>query len=159
MLRRYFATGKYSSFARQMSHYGFVRFVLGPDKGAFYHEFMLRGRPDLVFWIERRQAVSSLGAIAESRKAKANSGSISGTLANGRRTQKRLRSRVIPPDLTKFPVCPRSLDLDHVLNLCTDSVCMPNRLFSFSENYTVGMVAHSYDRINDRYHVNNSGNS
>ena len=50
---RYFNTSRFTSFTRQVSLYQFTRVRDGPDKGAFYHELFLRGRPDLVAQVHR----------------------------------------------------------------------------------------------------------
>mmetsp|Transcript_50352 Transcript_50352/g.151637 ORF Transcript_50352/g.151637 Transcript_50352/m.151637 type:complete len:1033 (-) Transcript_50352:696-3794(-) len=47
VMPRYFQLSKYSSFLRQLNLYGFHRFSAGPDKGAYYHELFLRGKPFL----------------------------------------------------------------------------------------------------------------
>lgn len=52
---RYFQTGRYSSFARQLGFYSFNRIKTGADKGSFYNECFLRGRPDLTVCIRRRR--------------------------------------------------------------------------------------------------------
>ena len=116
---------------------------------------MLRGRPDLVFRIERRAPPSSSStAIREHCKADEKNGFHPDGRRRRRRAQKRLRSRCIPPDLAKFPVCPSNTpDLDQVLRLCEDQRCMPNRVFSFPNNCTVGMMADSYDHDNNRFHM------
>jgi hypothetical protein len=36
-----------SSFQRQLNLYGFLRQNCGPDRGSYYHELFLQGRPDL----------------------------------------------------------------------------------------------------------------
>lgn len=46
-LRRYFRQSKLTSFQRQVNLYGFRRLTAGPDRGGYYHEMFLRGRPDL----------------------------------------------------------------------------------------------------------------
>ena len=38
-------------FSRQLSLYGFKRITQGRDKGAYYHELYLRGKPFLACWI------------------------------------------------------------------------------------------------------------
>lgn len=44
----YFRQSTVSSFQRQLNKYGFVRMTHpGPDQGAYYHPFFLRGREDL----------------------------------------------------------------------------------------------------------------
>ena len=62
-LVRYFWATKYASFKRQLSWYKFVRIRHGPDKNAFYHEFFLRGRPDLTVNIKRIETSSPGTAV------------------------------------------------------------------------------------------------
>lgn len=45
--------GKWSSFARQLRLYGFLRIHAGPDTGAYYHTLFLRGRPELCSCMRR----------------------------------------------------------------------------------------------------------
>jgi hypothetical protein len=48
LMPKYFSgQGKWSSFARQLRLYGFLRISAGPDTGAYYHALFLKGRPDL----------------------------------------------------------------------------------------------------------------
>ena len=47
ILFRYFRQSKLTSFQRQVNLYGFRRLTAGKDRGAYYHELFLRGRPDL----------------------------------------------------------------------------------------------------------------
>eukprot|EP00977_Amphora_coffeiformis_P021309 scaffold9178_cov176-Amphora_coffeaeformis.AAC.5 len=47
ILPRFFSQSKMSSFQRQLNLYGFLRQNSGPDRGSYYHELFLRGRPDL----------------------------------------------------------------------------------------------------------------
>jgi hypothetical protein len=44
---KYFRQSKLTSFQRQVNLYGFRRLTAGKDRGAYYHELFLRGRPDL----------------------------------------------------------------------------------------------------------------
>jgi hypothetical protein len=54
VLPKYFKHSKLSSFQRQLSLYGFVRLTHdGTDRGAYYHECFLRGRPFLCSKINR----------------------------------------------------------------------------------------------------------
>ena len=54
VLPMYFKHSKLSSFQRQLSLYGFVRLSHdGPDRGAYYHQCFLRGRPFLCSNIQR----------------------------------------------------------------------------------------------------------
>ena len=47
VLPKYFSHNKISTFQRQLKAYKFKRFADGPDKGAYYQEFFIRGRPEL----------------------------------------------------------------------------------------------------------------
>lgn len=44
---RYFRQSKMTSFQRQLNLYGFARLTVGADRGGYYHELFVRGRPDL----------------------------------------------------------------------------------------------------------------
>jgi HSF-type DNA-binding len=50
---RYFRQSKLTSFQRQVNLYGFRRLTAGKDRGAYYHELFLRGRPDLYMRLVR----------------------------------------------------------------------------------------------------------
>jgi hypothetical protein len=52
-LSRYFKQSKLTSFQRQVNLYGFRRLTAGKDRGAYYNELFLRGRPDLATKILR----------------------------------------------------------------------------------------------------------
>ena len=45
ILPRYFKLSKVASFQRQLNLYGFIRLSRGLDKGAYYNELFLRGKP------------------------------------------------------------------------------------------------------------------
>lgn len=54
VLPKFFKHAKLSSFQRQLSLYGFIRLSHdGPDRGAYYHQCFLRGRPFLCSNIQR----------------------------------------------------------------------------------------------------------
>jgi HSF-type DNA-binding len=44
---RYFNQSKLTSFQRQLNLYGFNRLTQGRDRGGYYHEYFLRGKPSL----------------------------------------------------------------------------------------------------------------
>jgi HSF-type DNA-binding len=50
---RYFHQSKLTSFQRQLNLYNFTRLTRGPDKGSYYHEYFLRGRPSLIHQMVR----------------------------------------------------------------------------------------------------------
>lgn len=47
VMPKYFRQSKLTSFQRQVNLYGFRRLTAGKDRGGYYHEMFLRGRPDL----------------------------------------------------------------------------------------------------------------
>jgi hypothetical protein len=48
VMPHFFKQTKFTSFQRQLNLYGFHRiYRAGPDKGAYYHNYFLRGQPDL----------------------------------------------------------------------------------------------------------------
>ena len=47
-------SSRFSSFKRQLSFYQFFRVSEGPDIGGYFHEYLLRGRPDLLLQIRRQ---------------------------------------------------------------------------------------------------------
>jgi len=66
ILPKYFNHSKFASFQRQLNCYGFRRFSQGRDAGAYYHEFFLRGRPNLCSRISRlKQKLDPLPTSSE----------------------------------------------------------------------------------------------
>ena len=53
ILIKYLKISKWATFHRQLYVYGFKRITQGPDKGAYYHEKCLRGRPFLAAQMNR----------------------------------------------------------------------------------------------------------
>ena len=53
ILPQYFKQSKITSFQRQLNLYGFLRISRGPDAGAYYHDYFLRGRKGLCVHIRR----------------------------------------------------------------------------------------------------------
>lgn len=53
ILPSYFKLSKIASFQRQLNLYGFNRLTRGADKGGYYHELFLRGKPALAHAIQR----------------------------------------------------------------------------------------------------------
>lgn len=65
ILPRYFKLSKVASFQRQLNLYGFMRLTRGLDKGGYYHELFLRGKPYLAQKIQRVK-VKGTGVRAKS---------------------------------------------------------------------------------------------
>ena len=63
---RYYSQSKLTSYQRQLSLYGFVRITSGKDRGAYYHEYFLRGRPDLLVCIDRKRIKGTGGKLSAS---------------------------------------------------------------------------------------------
>jgi hypothetical protein len=55
VMPKYFRMSRFSSFQRQLNLYEFQRITEGPDKGAYYHELFLHGRPMLCTQIKRHK--------------------------------------------------------------------------------------------------------
>jgi hypothetical protein len=53
ILPRYFKTTMYKSFQRQLNIYGFRRLTSGSQKGAYTHEFLIRGKPEVCRFMVR----------------------------------------------------------------------------------------------------------
>jgi hypothetical protein len=54
-MRKYFRMSRFSSFQRQLNLYDFQRVTEGPDKGAYYHELFVQGRPILATMMKRNK--------------------------------------------------------------------------------------------------------
>ena len=65
ILPRFFKLSKVPSFQRQVNLYGFTRLTRGLDKGAYYNELFLRGKPWLCHNIQRIK-VKGTGVRAKS---------------------------------------------------------------------------------------------
>ena len=57
ILPQYFDSTQYKSFQRQLNMWGFQRISGSIDKGAYYHQFFLRGIPALSHLIQRRDSI------------------------------------------------------------------------------------------------------
>mmetsp|Transcript_12526 Transcript_12526/g.24030 ORF Transcript_12526/g.24030 Transcript_12526/m.24030 type:complete len:334 (+) Transcript_12526:273-1274(+) len=68
VMPRFFMQTKLTSFQRQLNLYGFIRLTTGEDRGGYYHEFFLRGRPDLCRHMVRTR-VKGIGMKAASSPA------------------------------------------------------------------------------------------
>ena len=68
ILPRYFKLSKVASFQRQLNLYGFIRLTRGSDKGGYYNELFLRGKPWLTSRIQRIK-VKGTGVRAKSNPA------------------------------------------------------------------------------------------
>jgi hypothetical protein len=55
VMPKYFRMSRFSSFQRQLNLYDFQRVTEGPDKGAYYHELFVQGRPILATMMKRNK--------------------------------------------------------------------------------------------------------
>jgi hypothetical protein len=53
IMHKYFRMSRFSSFQRQLNLYEFHRIREGPEKGAYFHDFFIQGRPMLCTSINR----------------------------------------------------------------------------------------------------------
>eukprot|EP00934_Nitzschia_sp_Nitz4_P005936 Nitzschia sp. Nitz4//scaffold147_size54853//12428//13465//NITZ4_006610-RA/size54853-processed-gene-0.9-mRNA-1//1//CDS//3329536672//5926//frame0 len=63
IMPKYFRMSRFSSFQRQLNLYEFIRITDGPDKGAYYHELFMRGRPILASQIRRMKSKGTSPAV------------------------------------------------------------------------------------------------
>eukprot|EP00566_Odontella_aurita_P021471 CAMPEP_0113586430 /NCGR_PEP_ID=MMETSP0015_2-20120614/34294_1 /TAXON_ID=2838 /ORGANISM="Odontella" /LENGTH=218 /DNA_ID=CAMNT_0000491869 /DNA_START=107 /DNA_END=763 /DNA_ORIENTATION=- /assembly_acc=CAM_ASM_000160 len=61
IVRPYFSVTKAPSFTRQLYIYGFKRVTSGVDRGAYYHPYFLRAKPELCKLIKREGAKQGAG--------------------------------------------------------------------------------------------------
>jgi len=64
LLPKYFKLSKIPSFQRQLNLYGFLRLTAGKDRGGYYHECFLRGKP---FLMERLHRAKVKGTVVRAR--------------------------------------------------------------------------------------------
>ena len=55
VMPKYFRMSRFSSFQRQLNLYDFRRITEGPDKGAYFHELFVQGRPILSTMMKRNK--------------------------------------------------------------------------------------------------------
>jgi hypothetical protein len=55
VMPKYFRMGRFSSFQRQLNLYDFQRITEGPDKGGYYHNLFVRGRPIMATMMKRNK--------------------------------------------------------------------------------------------------------
>jgi hypothetical protein len=127
ILPRYFKLSKVASFQRQLNLYGFMRLTRGLDKGGYYHELFLQGKPWLAQKIQRVK-VKGTGVRAKSNPAQEpDFWSMPWTTSNGKAdsTVKSPPTEVLPaaPPVTSStaPLSSTSQQ-QHVVDDCTRSV-------------------------------------
>lgn len=55
VMPKYFRMSRFSSFQRQLNLYDFQRITEGPEKGGYYHEMFVQGRPILCTMMKRNK--------------------------------------------------------------------------------------------------------
>jgi len=70
VLPKFFKTRKMSSFRKQLSLWGFTRIYSGPDIGCYYHDFFLRGMPQLL----NRVKYQKVKGVGKSRRPNPKNG-------------------------------------------------------------------------------------
>jgi hypothetical protein len=72
----YFASKKYKTFQRSLNLWGFESVSKGPDRGACYHQYFLRGQPDVCHSMTRTKikGQATTTAAAEARAASGGGG-------------------------------------------------------------------------------------
>lgn len=63
---RYFKQSKLTSFQRQLNLYGFQRIMSGDDRGGYFHELFLKGRPEVCSLILRTRVKKGLTKAGKS---------------------------------------------------------------------------------------------
>jgi len=65
IMPKYFRMSRFSSFQRQLNLYEFMRITDGQDKGAYFHELFIRGRPVLASQIRRNKIKGASNAATK----------------------------------------------------------------------------------------------
>ncbi|GAX26205.1 hypothetical protein FisN_16Lh021 [Fistulifera solaris] len=65
VLPRFFKQSKLASFQRQLNLWGFQKVMNGPDRGGYFHELFLRGRPDLAPLMLRVKGCAMEGVVVK----------------------------------------------------------------------------------------------
>lgn len=116
IMPKYFQSTSYSSFSRQISHYKFQRVT----NGTYYHEYFLRGRPDLL-----RNIVRSFPKPKHSLTSPDKVFRLSESYPT--RSERKLRT----PKFDQLTPC-RELRPAEVVELTSDPILQPRRVFEFS---------------------------
>jgi len=66
---KYFHMSSFSSFQRQLNLYNFQRISDGPERDAYYHEYFVRGDPELCSHIKRNKVKGLTRVKQEERLA------------------------------------------------------------------------------------------
>jgi HSF-type DNA-binding len=97
-IHRHFNQSKLTSFQRQCNLYGFQRQSTGRDRGAYYHELFLRGRPDLAK-IMVRTRVKGFTTTTSSKETAEGSSSTAMIMSSG------VAAGAGEPSFYSMPVC------------------------------------------------------
>eukprot|EP00522_Entomoneis_paludosa_P017531 CAMPEP_0172453508 /NCGR_PEP_ID=MMETSP1065-20121228/10793_1 /TAXON_ID=265537 /ORGANISM="Amphiprora paludosa, Strain CCMP125" /LENGTH=359 /DNA_ID=CAMNT_0013205691 /DNA_START=172 /DNA_END=1251 /DNA_ORIENTATION=+ len=69
VMPKYFRMSRFSSFQRQLNLYDFQRITEGPDKGSYYHELFVQGRPILSTMMKRNK-IKGVKALKQQQEEK-----------------------------------------------------------------------------------------
>lgn len=73
IMPQYFYSTQFKSFQRNLNLWGFESVRRGPNKGACFHRYFVRGQPDLCHRMTRHQAIKSSQAKQESSTSTSSS--------------------------------------------------------------------------------------
>ena len=79
VMPKYFRMSRFSSFQRQLNLYDFQRITEGPDKGSYYHELFVQGRPILSTMMKRNK----IKGVKNNKNNDSSANAASATNANG----------------------------------------------------------------------------
>jgi len=68
IMPKYFKMGSYASFQRQLNLYSFTRIGDGPDRGAYYHQLFIEGKPLLSTTMKRKETKKPAALAMAARK-------------------------------------------------------------------------------------------
>jgi hypothetical protein len=136
----FFRQSKISSFQRQLNLYGFARLTgMGPDKGAYYNEFFLRGRPDLTVHMQRTRVKGTGVRTSSNPREEPNFYEMDPVGMGDTVEMRRLYATpplITPPLITSSGVAPRNNDMNPIFEYNEAPLCsiLAPQMFDILEN-------------------------